>query len=74
MNGPNHSRILCISGCFVSDIIEVQWGTEPATNPVALVSDLGIRKVVFWVVAETPREILTTVSHYQELSSHEFTT
>ena len=27
-----------------------KWGTEPATNPVALVSDLGIRKDVFCVL------------------------
>ena len=38
-NGPS-------SNCFHS----FQWGTEPATNPVALVSDLSTRKVVFCVL------------------------
>ena len=28
-----------------------QWGAEPATNPLALVSDLSIRKVVFCVLS-----------------------
>ena len=27
-----------------------EWGIEPATNPVALVSDLIVRKVVFCVL------------------------
>ena len=55
---PNTPILQSLFDDLIFAPLRLEWGTLPATNPVALDPDLSIRKVLFCVLRKLPANML----------------